>query len=242
MLPTNEGLNNNFSEIQENKNMESKFCSQCGKPLQFGQKFCSACGSQVITENAGNSIQQVYPMDRNSYMQKENIYKEYPSTFSMGMGRLIEKFTYSKSSIVIEAVSIIVDIIVIMLFTYFKMEINSKLAGRIFDFDGTKSALAAFFNFIIVVNFAEIFIHVFKSLTSYKMSLSIFENGISGVGGKNLYFTTETFEVRYSDILNVKIRFGAIIIETTTKTYKCTVTRVKDAYGLLQEHIDNSRC
>lgn len=93
----------------------------------------------------------------------------------------------------------------------------------------------------IMIMLVEIVLCIVKIPTGLKMCLSIFENGVSGVAGKNFYFMSEAFEIPYSDILNVKLRFSVITIETTTRTYKCVVERQKEAFKLLQDYVLTNR-
>jgi hypothetical protein len=81
-------------------------------------------------------------------------------------------------------------------------------------------------------------LQIINTLVMHKMSLCVCEGVVYGVGGTNMYLKSESFELTYDEILNVKKGSQhSVVIEGKTKTYKCVVADREEMCGLIQERM-----
>lgn len=75
------------------------------------------------------------------------------------------------------------------------------------------------------------------------LRLDIYNDRIVGVGGTPIFGTiiTKSFAMRYEDIMNVEVHCGAVILQTSTKTYSLKLKDGKQAVIELQQMINKHK-
>ena len=88
------------------------------------------------------------------------------------------------------------------------------------------------------------FIQLFKTLAVSKTFVCICEEGVYGVAGKALYFTTQPFEVTFDQITNVgkgNPIIGNIRIDCGPHTYGCIISDPQRMINDITEKLNQRR-
>lgn len=99
---------------------------------------------------------------------------------------------------------------------------------------GATAVLASLFLFCICMMFIQI-----QRIKAVKKSfICICEGGVYGIAGKTSYITTQPFEVKYEEIIDIsEARFGYIKIDAGPYTYGCYVNDPEKVVQIIQENI-----
>ncbi|MCH5272749.1 MAG: zinc ribbon domain-containing protein [Lachnospiraceae bacterium] len=202
------------------------FCTKCGQKLTPEQKFCGQCGNKT---------------DENIDFQTKSVVSDTNQLNTQSVktnSSMLAKFTYNKTSLIGQIVAVIILLMNVVF--YFSLLIGIDSRGRIWISDSRYIVFNNEYKWIFPF-FATYFLIMavicfIKCPVIYRICLCIYSNKIIGVGGKNFYFMTESFELNYSNILNIKKKGNKIIIEVESKTYKCVVNDAQKAYDMIMKY------
>jgi hypothetical protein len=122
------------------------------------------------------------------------------------------------------------------LFYMWLVDMDNNPRYRIDGVEGFK----AFFIFMMILCIATMFLHMVKALALSKLFICVCEDGIYGVAGKSLYFSTQPFDLSYKQITNVtkgNIFIGNIKIEAGPHIYASFISEPAEIIALINERI-----
>lgn len=191
-------------------------CTKCGMEVNESVSFCPTCGNK-LSENRESNIN----------VKSQKIMQN--STFT--------KFSYSKIHIVLYSI-----MVVLLFLLYFLVSFMLRLMAEAKVRIGVSSrqyitfndAFEGVFTFMTIAILIGVIVLVINCVVIHKLCLCIYNDKIVGVSAKNMWFATEDFEVKYSDIININQKANLIIIETGTKKYMCMIQDAKKAYDMIK--------
>lgn len=188
-------------------------CTKCGTEVGEEDFFCPTCG---------NNLTQSRPLTPN--IKSQEILPT--NTFV--------KFTYSKSHTIVNFISLVSFLIWFVI--CLTLRIMVEAITQHIAFSGLFKWVFSFLAISILLCGTMCAI---RCVIFYNMCLCVYNNKIIGVSGKNLCFATETFEIEYPNIINIKQKGNLIIIETNIKIYKCAIQDAKQAYDMIMNLRNN---
>lgn len=184
-------------------------CTKCGAEMADGV-FCSKCGNKLFNDH----------LELLEAELQEN-------TFI--------KFGYSKKDTTVLCVSAVFFGIYFMVCVIMCMliEVNFHIkisGGRYIVFSDSLKGAFSFMAIVLLIGLISIVVRV---IVFRKVCLCLYNNKITGVSTKNMAYATECFEIKYTDIIDIKQKRNLITIETGTKIFKCFVQDAQKAYEMI---------
>lgn len=195
-------------------------CTKCGMEVNDSASFCPACGYKLSENKESN-------MDVKSYKILQN--------------NTLTKFSYNKSRLVVQLIQAVFSLICFILIFTVRMMAEAKARIRFSSrqYIAFNGDFVGVFTFLAVMALLALIFCVIQCIVIHKLCLCIYNDKIAGVSTKNMNFiTTEDFEVKFSDIININQKSNLITIETETKKYMCMIQDAKKAYEMIKSAME----
>lgn len=184
-------------------------CTKCGNEVKKGV-FCSNCGNKLFQD-------QVIDLETN--IHKNNF----------------TKFSYSRKKVIAQCMLAVICGIYFIFMVILCMFIDFDVRIRIskWRYIAFPDYLKGVYSFLAVVFLICVVVSVIRCVVFRKICICVYSDKVTGVSAKNLFYATECFDIKYTDIINVRQKGNIITIETGTKIYKCAVQDAQTAYEMI---------